>query len=219
MAKSGKRGPYKVGIERRRAIIEQATSAFASNGYYGGTMQDIADRVGVPPAALSRYFASKQALLEAVADDALTRWRAYVDEMAGPHRRGLDYIRALPRVIDYMERNPGIAGLLMMLAVEGASPAHPAHRFIAERNRATRESFSRHIAEAVDDGEIPHLSAPQIAMEADQLMISLQGALLLVAQRANSSDLAATTPRAVDVFSAVINATVSRWRATVALQQ
>ncbi|MFT4215013.1 MAG: TetR/AcrR family transcriptional regulator [Microbacterium sp.] len=217
MAASGKRGPYKVGIERRKAIIEQATEAFASSGYYGGTMRDIAARVGVTPTALSRYFASKEELLIAVAEDALSRWRAYVDEVMGPDRRGLDYVRGIPRVIEYMEKNPGIARLIMMLNVEGAADGHPAHSYILERYRTSRESFARHIAEAVEDGRVPAFTPEQIVLEADQLAAALNGALMLTALRAGSTEAELRYTSAFEVFTAHIDATIGRWRATAAL--
>jgi AcrR family transcriptional regulator len=57
--------------ERRRAeILDAALAVFSEKGYEGGTMRDIARRVGVTEPALYRHFASKEdlflTLLEAI---------------------------------------------------------------------------------------------------------------------------------------------------------
>jgi AcrR family transcriptional regulator len=62
--------------ERRRAIIDAATSAFATGGYAATSMADIASAARVSHLIVYRHFESKERLYEAVlerAGDALTR--------------------------------------------------------------------------------------------------------------------------------------------------
>ena len=47
---------------RRGEILDAALAVFAEKGYSGGSMRDIATRVGVSEPALYRYFAGKEAL-------------------------------------------------------------------------------------------------------------------------------------------------------------
>src|ERR1700722_3397963 len=63
------RGPYQKGIRRRREIVDAASRIFARYGY-GGSLRQIANDVGVTPAALARHFGNKYGLLQAV----LTHW-------------------------------------------------------------------------------------------------------------------------------------------------
>ena len=42
-----KRGPYAKSAQRRRQIIEAAFDVFAARGYQGGSLQEVADRVGL----------------------------------------------------------------------------------------------------------------------------------------------------------------------------
>lgn len=48
---------------RRGEILDAALAVFAEKGYEGGTMRDIASRVGVTEPALYRHYAGKEALL------------------------------------------------------------------------------------------------------------------------------------------------------------
>lgn len=212
-----KRGPYRVGIERRRAIVEQASETFAQNGFHGSTMRDVADRVGVTPAALTRYYDSKEELFAAVLDYHLDQWRRFVDEAAGANRRGLAYIRALPKVIEYLEDHPGTARILVNLTAEGSDPAHPAHPKLASSQRRTRESFSKHVAEAVVDGEIPAFGIDRIHLEAAQIAVALSGAADRVAVQSGIPPTAEYPP-ASRVFAAFIEGTISRWQAMRAFE-
>ena len=55
------RGPYQKGIRRRREIVDAASRIFARYGYGGGSLRQIADDVGVTPAALARHFETSTA--------------------------------------------------------------------------------------------------------------------------------------------------------------
>ncbi len=50
-----------------------ALDAFASSGYLGTSLQQIADRAGVSKASVLYHFASKEALLEAALTPAVDR--------------------------------------------------------------------------------------------------------------------------------------------------
>ncbi|HEX4157412.1 MAG TPA: TetR/AcrR family transcriptional regulator [Rhizomicrobium sp.] len=61
--------PTKAGKdERREAIVAIAKEVFATNGYAGTSMSNIAARVGGSKATLYSYFKSKQELFEAVVE-------------------------------------------------------------------------------------------------------------------------------------------------------
>jgi AcrR family transcriptional regulator len=212
----GKRGPYRAGVARRKLIIEQAAITFGESGYYGGTMREVAERAGVTPAALSRYFGSKEEMLFAVMDYNLEQWRAYVDRVAGPDRVGLAYVRAIPRVVEYFEQNPGVARLMAGMTGEASSPDHPAHSYIVQSYRSTQESFARHVAEAVEKGEIPPFTPEQITLEAAQLGMMLHGSLSqIVVQSGVAAEI--DYPPASAVFAAFVESTCARWRAALAL--
>ena len=61
---------------RRGEILDAALAVFAEKGYEGGTMRDIAARVGVTEPALYRHFSGKQGLFATLIEEAGTRVRA-----------------------------------------------------------------------------------------------------------------------------------------------
>ena len=54
------------GRDTREAIIDAALDAFADRGFHGVSMKEIAAAVGVRDSALYHYFASKEALVDAI---------------------------------------------------------------------------------------------------------------------------------------------------------
>jgi AcrR family transcriptional regulator len=54
---------------RRQQIIEAASDCFAREGFHRTTMQDIVQQSGLSPGAIYRYFVSKDAIIEAMADE------------------------------------------------------------------------------------------------------------------------------------------------------
>ena len=55
--------------ERRRQILAAARACFARSGFHGASMQEICAAAKMSPGALYRYFPSKEAIIEAIADE------------------------------------------------------------------------------------------------------------------------------------------------------
>jgi AcrR family transcriptional regulator len=66
---------------RRGEILDAALSVFVEKGYEGGTMRDIAQRVGVTEPAIYRHFASKEELFLELLRSAAGRMRHEVFAM------------------------------------------------------------------------------------------------------------------------------------------
>jgi AcrR family transcriptional regulator len=60
------RPPNANGQRTRQAILDAALGLFADKGYFGTSLRDVAGTVGVRESALYNYFASKEALFEAL---------------------------------------------------------------------------------------------------------------------------------------------------------
>ncbi len=130
------RGPYKKGVQRRQEILEAAQQVFGKFGYVGGSLQQIADQVGVSRAALVRYFPDKESLLTAL----LQQWEADNTERA-QSKPGLENIRGLMNVVRFNVEHRGSIELFLTLATEASNPAHPAHAFMAERYKDSKAYF------------------------------------------------------------------------------
>src|SRR5918912_1039429 len=57
--------------ERRQAIIEAVTGAFAQNGFHGTTTRELARAAGVSEALIYKHFPSKESLYAAMLDGCL----------------------------------------------------------------------------------------------------------------------------------------------------
>lgn len=74
-ARRGRRAPRRTQEERsaetRARVIEAATGCVAERGFRGATMTAIAERAGVTWGAMQHQFGDKEAILDAVMEDAL----------------------------------------------------------------------------------------------------------------------------------------------------
>lgn len=147
------RGPYKNGILRRHQIIATASEVFATYGYRAGSLRQIAQRVGVSPAALVRHFDSKEDLLVGV----LEYWAEQTSLISGTDREGLNYFEGLRSVMRYHVEHRGFLELFLTLSAEASNPEHPAAGFIRDRYAETLTRFTRNLAIAAERGDIrPH---------------------------------------------------------------
>ncbi len=81
---------------QRQLILETAARAFAELGFPSASMNDIARRSGMSKGLLYHYYASKEQVLFAVAEQYTRRLVALVDEVEG---RVADPARRLPALI------------------------------------------------------------------------------------------------------------------------
>ncbi len=79
-----------------------ALDAFASSGYLGTSLQQIADRAGVSKASVLYHFASKEALLEAALTPAVDRLAVLIDELDGLGRGRRARAAFLERFVDLL---------------------------------------------------------------------------------------------------------------------
>ncbi|MEO1986687.1 MAG: TetR/AcrR family transcriptional regulator [Martelella sp.] len=164
------RGPYRSGLKRRAKIVEQAVEVFGRYGYSKGSLQEIATRSGITPAAIMRHFDNKEELLVEV----LRHWD---DAQIADEKRyqGLAYFRSLRSVTENNIAHRGFIDLYLTLSIEASRADHPAHPFVVERYERTMEVFTRHLRHAIDNGEIPAMDDDTVTYEAHLLIAVLDG--------------------------------------------
>jgi AcrR family transcriptional regulator len=124
--------------DTRARILDAALEVFSEHGFEGSSLQQIADRLDLTKAALYYYFRSKDELLEALVEPAITGvdeiLAACSDERDTPARRKqfmkqyLDYFLRQRRLIAYISRDL-------------ATLAHPAISAGNEERRARVEAI------------------------------------------------------------------------------
>ncbi|WP_168928711.1 TetR/AcrR family transcriptional regulator [Sinomonas albida] len=165
------RGPYKKGIERRREVVSVAIEVFGQHGFKGGTLQQVAERVGLTPAAVLKLFGSKEGLLIAV----LEHWDVVTRQAMGSPQRGYGLLEAFRKLMHYHTQHRGLLELYTTMAAEATSAEHPAHEFMTGRYRATLESMRRLFYDAIEDGHFRPMAEEEIDGEAECLLATMDG--------------------------------------------
>ena len=173
--------------ERRHQILEITSSLIAERGFWGLSMQDVADRCGLTVPGVLRHVGSKTGLLVAVLahrdlEDARSlRAELGVGENEVPDEwseGGPDGVDLRQLCLATMRRNaeqPEIVRLFAVLGAESLTPSHPAHDYFAKRQRQALSAFTnlakritdrpetlaRHIVAVMDGLQIQWLRSPE----------------------------------------------------------
>jgi AcrR family transcriptional regulator len=121
-------GPYAKSAQRQQEIVEAATNVFASRGYHGGSLRDIARQIGLSLTSVIHHFPSKSDLLEAVLHNA---------DQTGEWMFGLARAEGVKAgILALVDSNLERQELLRLLAIvwsEASDPEHPAHQWFVDR--------------------------------------------------------------------------------------
>ncbi|GAB2630268.1 TetR/AcrR family transcriptional regulator [Prescottella soli] len=156
---------------------------FAENGYRGASLARIAERAEISQPGLLHHFHTKEELLTATLD--------LRDEMDGERFTDVDGapltgIAALEALVDLVERNqriPGLVQLFTVLSAESVTADHPAHAWARTRYRRIRRFIADGIRAGIASGEFRPDVAPEAhAFRLVALMDGLQQQWLLDAE-------------------------------------
>lgn len=123
-------------IARRRDILDAAVDIFGAKGFAGGTLQDIADQVGMTHAGILHHFGSKDQLLLEVLEH---RDQTDVADIEGQHiPDGVEFFRHLVRTAFLNARRAGIVQAYAVLSAESVTDGHPGREYFEGRYRTLR---------------------------------------------------------------------------------
>ena len=121
---------------RRREILDASVDIFGAKGYAGGTLQEIADQVGMTHAGILHHFGSKDQLLLEV---LLHRDETDVAHLEGQHiPDGLPLFRHLVKTAFLNAQRAGIVQAYAVLSAESVTDDHPGRDFFQNRYRNLR---------------------------------------------------------------------------------
>lgn len=144
-----RRGPYSKFAERRRRIIEAAFEVFAARGYHAGSLQDVADQVGMSQTSLLHYFPTKRHLLVAVLDH-----RDVWDHIKPPSPSPRDFPASLVERCRLNEDVPQLIELYTVLCGEAMTQDHPAREYFIGRFARIRGEFTGKLRELEAAGRL-----------------------------------------------------------------
>jgi len=123
-------------LVRRREILDAAVDIFGAKGFTGGTLQDIADQVGMTHAGILHHFGSKDQLLLEVLEH---RDQTDVANIEGQHiPDGVELFRHLVRTAFVNARRAGIVQAYAVLSAESVTDDHPGREYFERRYRTLR---------------------------------------------------------------------------------
>ncbi len=173
--------------ERRRQILDVTTGLIAARGFWGLSMQDVADGCGLTVPGLLHHVGSKSGLLIAVlrhrdVEDSLSlRAQLGVDGDAVPEEWsaggpvGVDLRRLCSATMRRNAGQPEIVRLFAVLAAESLTRNHPAHAYFRERQERVvvafaglargvtdrPEQLARHVVALMDGLQVQWLRDPK----------------------------------------------------------
>lgn len=151
-----RRGPYAKSAERRQQIVDEAYRAFATRGYHGSSLREIAAAAGIGLSTLQHHFSGKEELLVAV----LARRDELggdPDAVGGDGRTpfaGLPFADGITAQAERNERIPGLIALYSVLAAEASDTEHPAHDYFLGRYARMRETYEAEFAALAAAGRL-----------------------------------------------------------------
>jgi AcrR family transcriptional regulator len=108
------------GPERKETILSAAQGLFASKGFHGVSVDEIARAVDVSPAILYRHFDSKQTLYNAVLEKFAGQRQSYVDTIVNHGTSFEDALAGMTQVyIENIAENPDILKIELHSLLEG----------------------------------------------------------------------------------------------------
>lgn len=169
------RGQARRGAKTRGAIVDAALAVFAVRGFRSGALVEIADKVGLTPAAILYHFGSKEALLLAVIAE---RDRRAGEMLSGiPLDAGVESFRALVAIAELSESEPGLAALHTVLQAESFEPDAPAHAYFRDRSRFVRAWTEQLLRDGQAAGSVR--ADVDCAAKARELIAYLEGAAVV----------------------------------------
>jgi AcrR family transcriptional regulator len=148
---NGSRGEYAKSAARRQEIVAAAVTEFATRGYHGGSLRQVARELDLSVTSVTHLFGSKAQLLEAVLErtDAIGE-----DFLDGRRRAGLPFASAVVELIERNQQYPELLRLLAVVSAEASAADHPAHGWFNRRYISIETILARWIRDDQDAGLI-----------------------------------------------------------------
>lgn len=168
------------GAERRRLILEAAAELIGERGFWGVSLQDVADRCGLTVPGVLRHVGSKTGLLLALLSardqqDARSLQEQLdvtadqlPDDWADRGPEGVDLRSLCAATVRRNAEQPEIVRLFTVLQAESLDPGHPAHDYFEQRQSRALAAFTA-LAEAASDR--PHDLALHVMAMMDGLQL------------------------------------------------
>ncbi len=160
--------------EKRQEILLAAGRCFGRSGFQGATISAICAEAKISPGHLYHYFASKEAIISAMAEGSVANAELRFQEMARASDALTALIGSLKRVKGHGAR-AGRAIMLDLLVEAGRNPAIAV--ILRDHSRALRDQLAAFLRQGQERGQVdPDLDAD---VAAAVLLSVMDGAMTL----------------------------------------
>jgi AcrR family transcriptional regulator len=135
--------------DRRRAILDAATELFADRGFGAVSVQEIADAARTHKTTVLYHFATKEALHEAVLDEALGRIAAVMQEFLRGEFRRERVAYMLDQIHAFFAEHLALARILERELLESSAPEASLRRFVEPIYLPALEMLNRAMADGI----------------------------------------------------------------------
>ncbi|HEY0197245.1 MAG TPA: TetR/AcrR family transcriptional regulator [Rhodanobacter sp.] len=150
---------------RREEILAAAERCFATNGFHGATIAQICAEANISPGHLYHYFASKEAIVGAIAGAGLAYVRSRFDELSDELTEDANAVATVIAELERLRvqgRKTGSGVLLDVLAEASRNPA--IGKTLQEHSQGMRRLLADFLQDGQSRGEIdPALDADMAA--------------------------------------------------------
>lgn len=137
------------GDQSRERLLVVALDLFASGGYRGTSIAQVAERAGLSQSGLLHHFRSKADLLAAALDHRDELEGHLLETADGSPAMGWAAFDALVELVRRNAAEPRLVRLFVTLSVEAIDPDHPAHRWMV----AHYDGVSSWLTAAIERGK------------------------------------------------------------------
>lgn len=159
-------------LVRRLEILDAAVDIFGAKGFAGGTLQEIADRVGMTHAGILHHFGSKDQLLLEVLDHRDATDVAHLEAQHIPD--GLPLFRHLVQTAFLNAQRAGIVQAYAVLSAESVTEGHPGREFFERRYKTLRAEIAHAFHGVCDERGI---ESPERVAEASAAILAVMDGL------------------------------------------
>ncbi|MFV0623344.1 TetR/AcrR family transcriptional regulator [Sphingomonas sp. ac-8] len=185
--------------DRQQAILAIAQRSFLEHGYAGTSMSAIAAELGGSKATLWRYFRSKEALFEAVVDEATSAYRRQVADLLRPSSDVRATVLAFARGFLTKIVSREACQLHRLVAAEaGRSPEVGA--IFARVPQRTRQLLADFFTGAMAAGQLRRGDPLAAAQVLTYLCMGLQQRILWGGPDATAAEVEAEAHNATEIF-------------------
>lgn len=150
-------------IETQENILIAARQVFATKGYAGARMQEIADNAGINKALLHYYYKSKDKLFEQIFQEALVKILRPLASFLADDSELFQKIRNISHVYhEVLIEYPFLPNFI--LNEVSTDPSRVLHLMNTEGVLVGREKTFRQIEEAVESGKIRPINPPELIL-------------------------------------------------------